>query len=152
MVLPAAADNGILLQGAHAGQRLAGIGHLGARPLDGLAGQMRRRGDPAHVLHQIQRRALALEQHGRLAVQNGDLIALFQQIAVLFEHLCRKGRVQQPEHAHRDVNAAQHTVRLGDELRRPLCVWIDDIIGGDVHIIDILLDGGADQIIHIKLR
>ena len=152
MVFAAAHRDGIFLQRPHTRQRFAGIGDGSAgafHQLHRLAGGGRHAG---HMLQQIQRRALALEQRAGVSLKLRDQIALvhIRTLGNMHRHL--HGVIQQPEHPQRNLQSAQHPVRFCDKPRFGARRFRNHQVGGGVDIVDILGQCGFDEIIHIKLR
>src|SRR5207247_8767649 len=67
MVLPASALDGVLLEKAHAGDGLARIENRAAGAVDRVDEPARERGDARQVLHEVERRALGLEDAAGIA-------------------------------------------------------------------------------------
>ena len=151
VVFAAADRDRVFLQRTQTRERLARVRDRGVGALDRLYRLSGGGGDAAHMLQQVERRALALEQGARLAADLGDDVALFQNVAVMLVDLRLKALLlQDRKHAQRHVDTAEHAVRLCEKARGVLLILVNEVIGGGVEVVDILQQRGFDDVVHIN--
>ena len=79
-------------------------------------------------------------------------ISLRHPVAVPLQNLCGKTGVEETEGAQRNLDAAEHAVCLGKEIRIGKLVGGDEIVGRCIEVIDILFQCGLNHFIDCKLR
>ena len=151
VVFPAAHRHRVFLQGAQAGQGLAGVG-------DGRAGPLHQPDIPVggarhsrHVLQEVECRSLPLEQAAGGALQLGNDVAVRHPASLRQPDFIREGGIQQLENPQGNLQTADHTLRLGHEAGGGAGGGRDHQIGGGVQIIDVLLQRGFNDVVHIEL-
>lgn len=116
VVAAAAHADGVLLKHAVVRAGLAGVQQGDAGALQQGCDLMGVGGNAAHPLQIVQRHALAGEQDADIAVDNAELLTVFDRIAVLAEELDLGGGVQQGKDARKDIQTGNDAVLLGDQV------------------------------------
>ena len=106
-------------------------------------------GNAAHPLQVVQRHALAGEQDADIAVDNAELLTVFDRIAVLAEELDLGGGVQQGKDARKDIQTGNDAVLLGDQVNGAGAGAGHNGVGGHILAGHILPQGLQQQRVHI---
>ena len=139
MVRAAADAHGVLVEQAQARRRLARIDEpCAVWCRDGREFRRPRR-DARHVLQKIQREALARQHGPRTAMHLRDDGARLQLCAILELCVEKDARLENLEHAPRDVDAREHARVLCVDDARRLHLGADNRERRDVAAADVLL-------------
>ena len=152
MVVPAADAHRVLLQDAQARRGLAGVQQAGVRALQGGGHLPRAGGDAAHALQEVQRHALAGEQHADVAPHAAQELAAAHRVPVLAEEGHLRPLVQQGEHAREHVQPGDDAVLLGQQLHLARRLLADDGVRAHVLIRNILPQRREQQRIDLRFH
>ena len=94
MVEPAPRPHRKFIENPHPRRGLASVENLRARPRHGFHKTACQRGDAAHALQEIERRALARQDRPQISAQFRDRIALADLVAVLLARIPDESRVK----------------------------------------------------------
>ena len=151
MVFAAAHGDSILLQRTQPRQRLSGVGDLCVCAGNQLHTLVGGGGDAAHVLQNVQRRPLTLEQRLGAAGHSRDDIALLDLLAVVNADVHGEVAAHQLKHALCNVDAAEHAAVLCQIVCFAGVAVVQQIVGGDIDVVDVLLQCCGNQSVDIGL-
>ena len=139
------------MQRTQSRQGLSGVSDLRIRSGNQLHALVRRRGNAAHVLQNVQRRPFALEQCLGAAGHGCDDIALLDLLAVMDTDVHGEIAAHQFKHTLGDVDAAQHAAVLCQIICLAGVAVVQQIVGGHINIVDVLIQCRSNQSVNIGL-
>ena len=145
-VVCAAADtHGVLLQGAQAGDRLAGIAQAAAGALQGADDGGGGGGDAAEVGEVVEGDSLGAEDGGERPLDGDDAVAGGEAVAVLLFGTPGEGGAGGGEDGAGDGEAGKDALCPGDDEAAASLVIGDEGGGGDVAVGAVLGEGALRQ-------
>ena len=140
----AATADSILLQEAHVGGCLAGVEQARVQTVEHGHHTACLRGDTAHALHEVERRALSGEDGGTMAADRHHHIASADAVAVGPQQGDLQGGVHRMEHRRRHFAAAEHAALFGHHLGLAHRVGRNTGQCGVVAVAHVLAQGHSD--------
>ena len=141
-----------LLQAAQARRGLARVEHLAEGAGDPIDMGAREGGDATQALHEVERRAFAGEQRPRQAGDAGEGRGGLHRAAGGLQDFERIDAAAQAVHGLKQLDARHHHRLAGEKGARGLERAGHGQFTGDVARADVLGEGSADGVHHVRVR
>ena len=142
MVVPAAADHGMLLERPQARSRLAGVDDA-CPPRGGLDKGVSLSGDSAHPLAEVQCDPLGLQHRPGGTGDRGKHLTRGERVTIGGGELDRDVRVDEGEGAGEDLDPGEHSVFAGTQIGPRRGGGGDEDFAGDIAPGSVLVEGDA---------